>query len=98
MKKPFVLITPLPVQLKDLLHLIFLDQQLVAPIVFPNHQHLLILYLDLFLREQKEDQTGIDGDYEFNEQKFDEQLIDTDSDEQSNEKVVQKLNKSILVP
>ena len=45
--------------------------------------------------QQKEDQSGIDGNYEFKEQKFDEQLIDTDSDEQSNEKVVQKLNKSI---
>ena len=46
--------------------------------------------------QQKEDQSGIDGNYEFKEQKFDEQLIDTDSDEQSNEKVVQKLNKSNL--
>ena len=47
-------------------------------------------------KHEKEDQGGIDGDYDFNEQKFDEQLIDTDSDEQSNEKVLQKLNKSIL--
>jgi len=43
-------------------------------------------------QEQQEDQNGIDTDYDFSEHKIDEQLVDTDSDEQSNEKVLQKSN------
>tara|TARA_Y100000590_G_scaffold305175_1_gene344209 strand:+ start:81 stop:1883 length:1803 start_codon:yes stop_codon:yes gene_type:complete len=46
-------------------------------------------------KEQKEDQNGIDADYEFDELKMDEQLVDTDSDKQSPETVIQKLNKGI---
>jgi len=45
--------------------------------------------------KQEEDQNGIDGDYDFNELKMDEQLIDTDSETESSEKIMQKLNKGI---
>ena len=42
--------------------------------------------------EQKEDQNGIDGDYDLNEYRIDEQLVDTDSEKQSSEVVIQKQN------
>ena len=46
-------------------------------------------------KDQQEDQNGIDGDYELDGFKMDEQLIDTESDEQSSENIIQKMNKSI---
>ena len=46
-------------------------------------------------KDQQEDQNGIDGDYELDGFKMDKQLIDTESDEQSSENIIQKLNKSI---
>ena len=35
-------------------------------------------------------QNGVDGDYDFDQFKMDEQLFDTDSNKQSQEKVLQK--------
>ena len=46
-------------------------------------------------RKQEEDQNGLDADYDFNELNMDEQLVDTDSEKQSSENVVQKLNSKI---
>jgi cobaltochelatase CobT len=46
--------------------------------------------------KQEEDQNGIDGDYNFNDFEIDEQLVDTDSDEQSSETVLQKTDNSII--
>ncbi len=46
-------------------------------------------------KNQEEDQIGIDGDYDLNDSKIDEQLVDTNSDKQSNEKVSQKINANI---
>ncbi len=46
-------------------------------------------------KKQEEDQNGIDGDYDLNEFKMDEQLMDTDSEKQSSEKVIQKINTGI---
>ena len=45
-------------------------------------------------RRQDEDQIGLDGDYDLSESQIDEQLVDTDSDKQSNEKIIQKTNPS----
>ena len=42
--------------------------------------------------EQKEDQNGLDGDYDFDDYSMNEQLVDTDSDEQSSESVIQKMS------
>ena len=44
--------------------------------------------------KQDEEQNGIDADYDVNEFRMDEQLVDTDSEHQSSEQIVQKLNKS----
>ena len=46
-------------------------------------------------KEQQEDQSGIDGDFDLSDFKLDEQLIDTESDKQSSEKIIQKNNKNI---
>ncbi len=46
-------------------------------------------------KEQQEDQNGIDGEYDLSEFKMDEQLLDTESEKQSNEKIIQKMNKNI---
>ena len=46
--------------------------------------------------KQEKDQNGIDGDYDFNDHKMNEQLVDTDSDEQSSEKVLQKIDNSVI--
>ncbi len=46
-------------------------------------------------RQQEEDQNGLDGDYDLSDTKMDEQLVDTDSDKESNEKIIQKTNSSI---
>ncbi len=43
-------------------------------------------------KEQEENQNGLDSEYDFSEHKIDEQLVDTDSDKQSSEKVIQKMN------
>ena len=42
--------------------------------------------------EQEEDQNGLDGDYDFDDYSINEQLVDTDSDEQSSETVIQRMN------
>ena len=44
---------------------------------------------------QDESQNGIDGDYDLDEYKMDEQLVDTDSEKQSSENIIQKINASI---
>ena len=41
---------------------------------------------------QDQDQNGIDADYDVNEFRMDEQLLDTDPDHQSSEQIVQKFN------
>ena len=43
-------------------------------------------------KKQDESQNGLDSEYDLNEFKMDEQLVDTDSDKQSSEKVIQKMN------
>ena len=43
-------------------------------------------------KKQEESQNGLDSEYDLNEFKMDEQLVDTDSDKQSSEKVIQKMN------
>ena len=42
--------------------------------------------------QNKDDETeaSLDSDYDIDEYKLDEQLVDTDSDKQSNEQVIQK--------
>ena len=42
--------------------------------------------------KQEEDQNGLDGDYDFDDYSINEQLVDTDSDEQSSESVIQRMN------
>ena len=42
--------------------------------------------------EQEEDQNRLDGDYDFDDYSINEQLVDTDSDEQSSETVIQRMN------
>ena len=42
--------------------------------------------------EQEEDQNGLDGDYNFDDYSMNEQLVDTDSDEQSSETAIQRMN------
>ena len=44
---------------------------------------------------QDENQNAIDADYDFDEYKMDEQLVDTDSEKQSSENIIQKINTSI---
>ena len=46
-------------------------------------------------KRQEEDQNGLDGDFDLNESIMNEQLVDTDSNEQSNEKIFQKINTNI---
>ena len=45
--------------------------------------------------EQDENQNGTDADYDFDECKIDEQLVDTDSEKQSLENIIQKANSGI---
>ena len=45
--------------------------------------------------QQDENQNGVDSDYDFDQLKMDEQLFDTDSDQESPEKVFQKYNNNI---
>ena len=42
--------------------------------------------------EHDESQNGLDGDYDFDDYSINEQLIDTNSKEQSSEKIIQKIN------
>ena len=42
--------------------------------------------------KQEEDQNGLDGDYDFDNYSINEQLVETDSDEQSSETVIQRMN------
>ena len=42
--------------------------------------------------KQEEDQSRLDGDYDFDDYSINEQLVDTDSEEQSSESVVQRMN------
>ena len=42
--------------------------------------------------KQEEDQNGLDGDYDFDDHSINEQLVDTDSEEQSSESVLQRIN------
>jgi len=46
--------------------------------------------------KQQETEASLDSDYEIDEYKLDEQLVDTDSDQQSSEQVIQKKNISDL--
>ncbi len=43
-------------------------------------------------KKEEETETSLDTDYDIDEYKLDEQLVDTDSDKQSNEQVIQKKN------
>ena len=45
--------------------------------------------------QQEQDQNGIDADYDLDEYRMDEQLVDTDSDKQGSETVFQKMNAGI---
>ena len=45
--------------------------------------------------KQDENQNGIDSDYDLDKHEIDEQLIDTDSENQSSENVLQKINTGI---
>ena len=45
--------------------------------------------------KQDENQNGIDADYDLDEYNIDEQLLDTDSEKQSSENVIQKSNNGI---
>jgi len=45
--------------------------------------------------QQEQDQNGIDADYDLDEYRMDEQLVDTDSDKQSSKAVFQKMNAGI---
>ena len=42
--------------------------------------------------KQEEEQNGLDGDYNFDDHSINEQLVDTDSEEQSSESVLQRIN------
>ena len=47
-------------------------------------------------KQQEENQNGFDTEYDFSEHKIDEQLVDTDSEKQSSETVVQRMNMNSL--
>jgi len=46
-------------------------------------------------KDQQEGENGLDAEYDFNEHKIDEQLIDTDSNKESSETILQKMNDAI---
>jgi cobaltochelatase CobT len=46
-------------------------------------------------KRQEEDQNGLDGDYDLNESIMNDQLVDTNSRKQSDEKIIQKMNANI---
>jgi len=43
-------------------------------------------------KKQEEDQNSLDGDYNISESVMNEQLVDTDSDKESTERIIQKMN------
>ena len=43
-------------------------------------------------KQQDQDQNGLDSDYELSEYKMDEQLVDTESEKESSENIIQKMN------
>tara|TARA_B100000965_G_scaffold363625_1_gene346549 strand:+ start:66 stop:1868 length:1803 start_codon:yes stop_codon:yes gene_type:complete len=45
-------------------------------------------------KRQEEDQNDLDGDYNISESVMNEQLVDTDSDKESTERIIQKMNTS----
>ena len=45
--------------------------------------------------QEEDNQNGLEGDYDLNDSVINEQLVDTDSNKQSNEKVIQKMNNNI---
>ena len=45
--------------------------------------------------KQDEDQNGLDANYDLNEFKMDEQLVDTNSEKQSSENIIQKMNSKV---
>ncbi len=49
---------------------------------------------DQDMNKQETDQGEIDADYDVNEFRMDEQLVDTDSEQQSSEQIIQKFNNS----
>ena len=46
-------------------------------------------------KQQDKDQNGLDADYDLNEFRMDEQLVDTNSEEQGSENIIQKINSNI---
>lgn len=46
-------------------------------------------------KQQEENENGLDGEYDLSDAKMDEQLVDTESDKQSNEKIIQKTNSGV---
>ena len=45
--------------------------------------------------KQEENQNGIDGEYDLNEFRMDEQLVDTESETESSENIIQKMNSTL---
>ena len=46
-------------------------------------------------KQEEKDQNGLDGDYNLNDSIMDQQLVDTDSDKENTEKIIQKMNTDI---
>ena len=61
----------------------------------PNENNDDQLQGDKNKTQQDEDQNGIDADYDLNEFGLDEQLVDNDSEKQSSENIIQKINSNI---
>ena len=47
-------------------------------------------------KEQEESENGLDGEYDFDDHSIDEQLVDTNSEEQSSENIIQRMNLDSL--
>ena len=47
-------------------------------------------------KQQDQDQNGMDADYELSDYKMDEQLVDTDSEKESSENIIQKMNMNSI--
>ena len=47
-------------------------------------------------KQQEQDQNGMDADYELSDYKMDEQLVDTDSEKESSENIIQKMNMNSI--
>ena len=47
-------------------------------------------------KQQDQDQNGLDSDYELSEYKMDEQLVDTESEKESSENIIQKMNMNVI--